>query len=55
MAARWIFALLALAFLAAAGLRALRLRRADSAARTWAWLAAVFGAVAAWLSMTFGH
>lgn len=50
-----VFALLAAAFLVAAALRALRLRRADGAVRTWAWLALVFGAVATWLAMTFGH
>ncbi|RCW75755.1 hypothetical protein [Pseudorhodoferax soli] len=50
-----VFALLAVAFLVAAAVRALRLRRADGAVRTWAWLALVFGAVATWLAMTFGH
>ena len=55
MAARWIFAVLALAFLAAALVRALRRGRGDPAARTWAWIALVFGAVAAWLAMTFGR
>lgn len=51
----WLFALLALAFGAAAGLRLLRQRRADTAVRTWAWLALVFGAVAGWLAVTFGR
>ncbi|MGC3987185.1 MAG: hypothetical protein QM777_21935 [Pseudorhodoferax sp.] len=55
MTTHLVFALLAGAFLAAAAARALRLRRADGAVRTWAWLALVFGAVAAWLAMTFGH
>jgi uncharacterized membrane protein HdeD (DUF308 family) len=53
MSPRWLFPLLALAFVGAAVLRFIRLRRLDPAARTWALLSAIFGAVAAW--MTFVH
>ncbi|QPF75648.1 hypothetical protein G8A07_23850 [Roseateles sp. DAIF2] len=46
---RWLFPLLALAFLVAALLRAGRRRRLDPAVRAWGLLALVFGAVSAWL------
>jgi hypothetical protein len=52
---RWLFPLLAAGFLVAALLRALRVRRFDPAVRTWGLLALVFGAVSAWLGMTFVH
>ncbi|MFT3717375.1 hypothetical protein [Pseudorhodoferax sp.] len=55
MAARWIFGALALVFLVLALARARRLRRLDTAAHTWGWLALVFGAVALWLTVTFGR
>lgn len=54
MATHWVFALLSLAFAIAATWRALRLRRADPAVRTWAWVALVFGAVSAWLTFRQG-
>ena len=54
MATHAVFTLLSLAFAVAAMWRALRLRRADPAVRTWAWLALVFSAVAAWLAWRQG-
>lgn len=57
MAPHWLFPLLAAFFLSAAVVRGLRVRRADPAVRTWALLAIVFAAIAAWLApgMTFVH
>jgi hypothetical protein len=55
MNAVWWFPLLALAFGLAAAWRAVRSRRFDPAARTWALLAVVFGAVSLWQRMTFVH
>jgi hypothetical protein len=52
---RRLFPLLAVVFLAAALVRALRVKRVDPAVRTWGVLALVFGAVSAWLGVTFVH
>ena len=50
MAAKYTFVLLAIAFLAAAGLRYAKGRSAkDPATRTWLLIALIFTAVAAWL------
>jgi len=50
MAAKYILAVLAFAFLAAAGLRCAKGRTArDPALRTWLLVAVIFAAVAAWL------
>lgn len=46
---RWLFPLLAAAFAVAAGVRCLRARRLDPAARTWVTLAVLFAFVSAWL------
>ncbi|SFP06065.1 hypothetical protein SAMN05216567_10436 [Variovorax sp. OK605] len=50
MAATYVLAALALAFLVAAGRRCMRGRGAmDAAARTWLLIALIFTTVAAWL------
>ncbi len=46
---RWLFPLLAAVFTVLTTVRVLRARRLDPAARTWALLALIFAAVAAWL------
>lgn len=51
----WLFPLLALGFLVAALVRLARVKRLDPAVRTWGLLALVFGAVSAWLGVTFVH
>ncbi|MBP6337919.1 MAG: hypothetical protein KA375_10000 [Vitreoscilla sp.] len=45
----WLFPLLSLGFGLAAAWRALRGGRMQGAARTWALLALIFGAVSVWL------
>ena len=45
----WLFQLLSLGFALAAVLRVLRSGRLQGAARTWAVMALIFGAVSAWL------
>lgn len=45
----WLFPLLSLGFALAAVLRVLRSGRLQGAARTWAVMALIFGAVSAWL------
>ena len=49
MAAKYILALGAVIFLAAAGNRMIRTRRVQGATRTWLVMALIFGAVSAWL------
>lgn len=46
---RWLFPLLSAVFAVAAGMRWLRVRRVDPAARTWGTLAVLFGLASAWL------
>jgi hypothetical protein len=48
MAAHYILGVLSGVFLLLAGLRSVRLRHVDSAARTWLMIGVIFGAVSAW-------
>ena len=51
MAAKYILALGAMVFLAAAGNRMIRTRQAQGAARTWLLMALIFAVVSTWLFM----